>query len=280
MERQRQDQLTGVFYINLDRVPERREFMEAEFAKAGLSNAIRFSATDAKAEGALEGNGYVPGTGNRWGLKQSEIACFESHRAVWKQIVDQGLRTAAIFEDDVEMSASAGGVIETILSNGQVFDFVKLDYSPKPLRFGPQETIGGVMARPMLEMAPSAAAYILSQEGCRKLLSWSENYSDHLDDFVSIPRPDWRMFQVFPAVGVQMIWSKQQGQTVETVKVSERSQDKTTNSGLDKGPLWFRVRRELQAAGRKLRWRMGRQKRLLRQGGYAGFISTADDLKV
>ncbi|WP_170760262.1 glycosyltransferase family 25 protein [Ruegeria lacuscaerulensis] len=271
---------TGVFYINLDRVPERKAFMDSQFIHARLRGAKRFSAIDAQQPRALDGNGYVPGTGSRWGLRQSEIACFESHRAVWQAAVDQDLKAVAVFEDDVEMSAQAGAVIAALLEHGTGFDFVKLDYSPRSLRFGPETVFAGVNVRPMLEMAPSAAAYILSRDACRKLLSWSEQYSDHLDDFVSIPRPDWHMYQCFPAVGVQMVWSKQQDQISEPVKVSERSQDKKTNSGLDKGPLWFRARRELQAACRKLYWRAGGQARLLEQGGYAGFIPCTDDLSV
>ncbi len=271
---------TGVCFINLDRVPERASFMEAQFAHTGLVGAQRFSAVDGQLPGALAGNGYAPGTGSRWGLKQSEIACFESHRAVWQAAVDQGMKAVAVFEDDVEMSAQAGKVITALLDGGDGFDLIKLDYSPRSMRFGPLQKVADVPVRPMLEMAPSAAAYVVTQAACRKLLSWSERYSDHLDDFISIPRPDWRMYQCFPAVGVQMIWSKQQDQTAETVKVSERSQDHKTNSGLDKGPLWFRARRELQAAGRKLYWRAGAQRRLLADGGYVGFIPCADDLSV
>ncbi|CUH41312.1 glycosyltransferase family 25 protein [Ruegeria atlantica] len=271
---------TGAFFINLDRVPARRSFMEAQFNHAGLAGATRFSATDAQIPGVVDATGYVAGTGSRWGLTQSEIACFESHRAVWQAVVDQNLQAVAIFEDDVEMSIQAGSVISALMADPDAFDMVKLDYSPKSLRFGPETRIAGVTVRPMLEMAPSAAAYALSQRACQKLLNWSEKYSDHVDDFVSIPRSDWRMYQCFPAVGVQMIWSKQQGHTVEEVKVSERSQNQKTNCGLEKGPLWFRLRRELVAARRKLYWRVGGQTRLLEQGGYVGFIPCADDLSV
>ncbi|WP_170425426.1 glycosyltransferase family 25 protein [Ruegeria arenilitoris] len=271
---------TGACYINLDRVPARRAFMEAQFAHCGLTSATRFSAIDAQNPDALIGNGYVPGTGSRWGLKTSEIACFESHRSVWKAAVDQNLQAVAVFEDDVEMSAQAGAAISGLLADAGAYDMVKLDYSPRPLRFGAETNIAGVPARPMLEMAPSAAAYVLSIDGCRKLLTWSERYSDHLDDFISIPRPDWQMYQCFPAFGVQMIWSKKQDHTVEEVKVSERSQDRKINSGLDKGPAWFRIRRELLAAQRKLYWRMGGQTRLLQSGGFVGFIPCAEDLQV
>jgi GR25 family glycosyltransferase involved in LPS biosynthesis len=270
----------GAYFINLDRVPERANFMESQFAHTGFIGAQRFSATDAQQPGVLDDNGYVPGTGSRWGLKQSEIACFESHRAVWQVAVDEGLKAVAIFEDDVEMSAQAGEVITALLNGKDEFDLIKLDFSPRSMRFGPLQEIAGVSVRPMLEMAPSAAAYIVTQAACRKLLSWSEQYSDHLDDFISIPRPNWQMYQCFPAVGVQMIWSKQQEQTAETVKVSERSQDQKTNRGLDKGPLWFRIRREVLAAGRKLYWRAGAQRRLLDSGGFVGFIPCTDDLSV
>lgn len=36
----------GIFYINLDRVPERRAFVEAHFAERGLGQAVRWPATD------------------------------------------------------------------------------------------------------------------------------------------------------------------------------------------------------------------------------------------
>lgn len=252
--------------------------MEAQFARAGLVGAQRFSATDARQSNALDGNGYVAGVGSRWGLTISEIACFESHRAIWKLMVDQGLPAAAIFEDDAELSVHAGTIVQELLNHATSFDLVKLDYSPRVLRFGAETKIGSVTVRPLLEMAPSSAAYILSLEGCRKLLDWSESYSDHLDDFLTLPRPDWRMFQCFPACGVQMMWARNQGTADHLVKTSERTQDKSINSGLDKGPVWFRLRRELQAASRKLKWRLGGQSRLLRQGGFVGLIPSAEDL--
>lgn len=270
----------SVYYINLDRVPERRVFMEDQFARAGLIGAHRISATDASKPGALDCSGYVPGSGTRWGLTPSEIACFESHRSVWQHVLDSGLPAAAVFEDDVELSVQAGPVIAELFANAAAYDCVKLDYSPRSRRFGAQTQIGSILVRPMVEMAPSAAAYVVSQNACRKLLEWSQNYSDHLDDFLTQPRNGWRLFQVFPAVGVQMIWSGSSGNVEEPVKQSERTKDVRINSGLDKGPMWFRLRRELQAAGHKFYWRTGGQARLLQHGGYVGFVPCANDLEV
>ncbi len=269
-----------VHYINLDRVPERRSFMEQQFGRAGLAGAHRVSATDASQPGALSNTGYVPGSGGRWGLTPSEIACFESHRTVWRHVRDSGAPAAAVFEDDVEMSTAAGSVVAELLGNAGAFDCVKLDYSPRSRRFGPETRIGDVVVRPLMEMAPSAAAYVVSRAACLKLLEWSRAYSDHLDDFLTLPRPDWRLYQVFPAAGVQMIWSNSVNNAQDPVRQSERTQDARINSGLDKGPKWFRARRELQAAGRKLYWYAGGQARLVRRGGYVGFVPCADDLRV
>ena len=270
---------TGIYYINLDRVPQRREFMEQQFNSLELA-ATRFSAVDASKPPGAFGNGYRPGSGLRWGLKLSEIACFESHRAIWQRAVADDLAAVAIFEDDVQMSCSAGRVIRAVLEASEEFDMVKLDYSPRALRFGPKQVLNGMCVRPMLEMAPSAAAYVLSQSGCRKLLNWSRCYSDHLDDFISIPRPDWKMFQAFPAVGVQLVWSKSPSNLDAVVKSSERESDPTINSNLDKGPPWFRLRRELYGAGEKLRRKVGGDARLKKGGGFIGFIPGADDLSV
>ncbi|WP_170419122.1 glycosyltransferase family 25 protein [Ruegeria arenilitoris] len=267
-----------IYYINLDRVPDRRFFMEDQFRRSGLTEVNRVSATDASREGSLDSAGYVPGSGSRWGLTPSEVGCFESHRRIWQKCVDLNLNAVAAFEDDVELSSEAARVIRKLLSCPEKYDYVKLDYSPRKRRFGAAEEFCGVSVRPIQEMISSAGAYVLSNAGCRKLLTWSREYSDHLDDFITMPRSNWRMFQCFPAVCVQAVLS--QLEAVSTIKCSERLLDKSINSGLDKGPFWFRVRRELKAGQRKLYWRAGGEARLLRRGGYVGFVPCSDDLKV
>ncbi|TMV08676.1 glycosyltransferase family 25 protein [Ruegeria sediminis] len=280
MQNDKPEPRSDIFYINLDRVPARRDFVERHFVERGLGLPTRLSATDAAAPGALDHAGYVPGTGGRWGLKLSEIACFESHRRIWQIAVERGLNAVAIFEDDLRLSCDAAPVIERLLENGDDFDLVKIDYCPKINRFGPFVDMNGVPVRELLTMASSAAGYILSGRGAEKLLAKSERYSDHLDDFLFTPGPGWRMFQSFPAVGVQAVWHKDPGDAPEVLKTSERTQAPEINCGLDKGPLWFRLRRELLAARRKLHWRFGGEARLLEQGGFVGHIPCAEDLDV
>jgi len=56
---------SGVFFINLDRVPDRHAFMKEQFQKIGLEGAIRFSAIDAKIEGSIANAGFRQEIGDR-----------------------------------------------------------------------------------------------------------------------------------------------------------------------------------------------------------------------
>ena len=86
------------FVINLDRVPERWAFVRRNFAAIGIE-AERFAAVDARRLDRYEGIRYVPHCGDRWEIPDSLIGCFESHRRLWRRVVDDALPMAAIFED-------------------------------------------------------------------------------------------------------------------------------------------------------------------------------------
>ena len=40
-------------------------------------------------------------------LRSAELACFQSHRKCWQEILDRGLEAALIIEDDVESVSNA-----------------------------------------------------------------------------------------------------------------------------------------------------------------------------
>ena len=121
---------SSIVYINLERVPERRKFMEKEIKKAGLNNVQRFSAIDAKQNEALSQTNFFSGTGDRWALPRSAIACFESHRAVWQIAVDQELDTVVVFEDDVLLSPDIAEILLRLMSSSKKFDVVKFNVVP------------------------------------------------------------------------------------------------------------------------------------------------------
>jgi len=79
-------------YINLDRSPERRQWIERQAVSLGL-DLERISAMD----GALLH--AAPAT-----ISVGALACFHSHRKAWEMVADGDDRYVAIFEDDVHMS--------------------------------------------------------------------------------------------------------------------------------------------------------------------------------
>lgn len=272
----------GVYYINLDRVPERRAYVEAHFAEREMGHAVRWSATDGLLTNLRADCGYRAGTGIRWGLSQSEIACFESHRNIWAHALNSGLDSVVIFEDDLLLSRDAADVVRRLRGNTESFDVVKIDYSPKVLPYGVAKQINGVDVRKVLETSTSAGGYIVSRTGCRKLLDWSQTYSDHLDDFIFMPRPNWRVVQTFPAIAIQLVLAAPElveGLATVLTK-SERTVDPTANRKPDKGPIAFRLRKEARNGMRKLKWRSCGHRRVLGLGGILGTPPLADDLTI
>ena len=268
-----------MYYINLDRVPERCAFIEAHFQEQGMGSVSRWSATDAADKDAPLGPGYKPGTGETWALSRSEIACFESHRAIWAHAIENDLPAVVIFEDDMLLSRMAEDVIAKLLAAAAQFDVAKLDYSPAVSRFGPTTEINGISVRPLLSNAVSAGGYILSQQGCKKLLNWSTVYSDRLDDFVFMPRPGWHAVQVFPAVATQLwMTAEAKQQEANLLFSSERESDPKINQKPSKGPFLFRVKKELINGTRRLKWRTGCDKLLKQKGGFIGLVPLAPDL--
>lgn len=79
-----------VFYINLDRRPDRREGVEAELARVGIL-AERFP--------AIDGKQIEPDPTRRVNL--AELGCLISHRLVMEEGVKRGYDRFLVLEDDV-----------------------------------------------------------------------------------------------------------------------------------------------------------------------------------
>ena len=267
-----------IVYINLDRVPQRRKFMEKEFLKVDLNNVLRFSAIDAKDEEALKYSGFCPGAGDRWELPKSAIACFESHRAVWQFAVDQKLDAIIVFEDDVLLSPDIAEIILSLTSSSNQFDVVKLDIGGSRAKSGAITKIAGISVRRLLAKLSSAGGYILSASGAKKLLKKSKSYGDTLDDFLFNPSADWNMYQLFPAAVAQVVNldnSKGKFDHLLEHKVleGEREESQDINKkNLSHGPMPFRFYKEYKRFKNSLIWKLYGRKKLLQKGGYFGYV--------
>ena len=102
-----------IYYINLDRVKDRRDFMEKQIKKYGVK-MTRISAVDAldldwesgMANDIPYENHYEK-TKTLKSYKMAELACTLSHLYTIKQSYDNGDEVALILEDDVDIGLAA-----------------------------------------------------------------------------------------------------------------------------------------------------------------------------
>ncbi|WP_298259213.1 glycosyltransferase family 25 protein [uncultured Litoreibacter sp.] len=95
------------FVIHLERATSRRPHVEAMLDRspypARLWPACDGAAMDAAQRSALVAKQSLFQPAYPFSLSMGEIGCFESHRSIWKHMVDTDLEVALILEDDVSI---------------------------------------------------------------------------------------------------------------------------------------------------------------------------------
>lgn len=101
----------AVYVINLATSTDRWASMQRLLAHAGFSDAIRFEAIDGHALGeagvrALQDKGLLARDLSRFdaACRAGEIGCALSHAAVMRELVEKGVGSALVLEDDVALA--------------------------------------------------------------------------------------------------------------------------------------------------------------------------------
>ena len=184
-------------YINLDRAPQRRAFMEAQFAAAGIV-AERIAAIDRAAPGFTprgglgvlrddvliemnwDGRPYVTG----------EEACLQSHVAALTRFLAGDAPLALIFEDDAELAPDFAQTVQAIIATADLFDIVKLEGNRR--KGGRPALVIAPLVPPyrlVASMNPAAgtAAYLISRKGAERVLARVATAFEPYDNFLSAP---------------------------------------------------------------------------------------------
>lgn len=192
--------------VHLERSVERKAQVDAIFSQSPFPTEV-VSAIDAHATsgssdevwGRYQPDLLVPRY--PYPLKDSEVACFRSHRKCWAMIIEKGLDAALIVEDDVEIApevfADAVTIVMPALSPG---DFVRFPYKRR-------EDDGQVIARKgeivllrPREVALGMQAQIVTQDAARKLLHATQSFDRPVDCLLQMP---WehgaRVLSVWPS---------------------------------------------------------------------------------
>ena len=132
-----------VFVINLARACERRRRMEEQFASLGLEATFHraVNAQELTPEHYAQVDRETRRRLGLWPQADGSIANWISQRQVMREIVENGLETAVIFEDDAVLSADLPKVLGALERRPFAFDVVKLNRRSLKKPFIPCESL-------------------------------------------------------------------------------------------------------------------------------------------
>lgn len=131
-------------------------------------------------------NGYSPVRNllfNNRNVTDAELACYASHRAIWREIATGHDDAALVFEDDARIIDDKAfyAALADITNNLQQFDLVKfVDHQPKQVALTKQ--VGSTPFASHKMIATSAACYLVTRKAARKLLDARSHIFRAVDD--------------------------------------------------------------------------------------------------
>ena len=222
-----------VYFINLDRAPERRAYTEQKLQ--GL---------DFERVAAVDGKLNPP---TKQGLNRFQIACIDSHRAAWRKFLATPDPFACFLEDDLHFSSDFHAFVADegwIPSDAHA---VKLDSFYNVVMVGaprPAPT-GRALAR-LFTRHESSAAYILSRQGAETFLRLSEKPTKPVDYILFPENPigeKLNVYQLTPAVTVQdSRYEEHHAPGQQFASAIARTDRPGPSAGLPR--LWFKLKRE------------------------------------
>jgi GR25 family glycosyltransferase involved in LPS biosynthesis len=160
-----------IYYINLERSKERREFMENESNRCGVTinrvDAIDGSKLESTKEGKIEINGRKIKYKYSGSRNTNEIACTLSHMRAIDTLYNTGKEYGLIMEDDVSFSMLPfqTDTFEDVISRSPVgWDIIKLNGTfniPSVIEYFDETKYFKTF---------SAAAYIINRKGMENIL--------------------------------------------------------------------------------------------------------------
>uniref|UniRef100_A0A8C8DY93 procollagen galactosyltransferase n=1 Tax=Oryzias sinensis TaxID=183150 RepID=A0A8C8DY93_9TELE len=168
-----------VFMINLVRRADRRERMLRSLYEQEISCKV-VAAVDGKAlnisDMELLGIRMLPGYKDPYHgrpLTKGELGCFLSHYNIWKEIVDRGLETSLVLEDDLRFEVFFKRRLQALLQEVTThrLDWDLIYIGRKRMQVDrPEKSVPNIHNLVEADYSYWTLAYILSKRGAQKLL--------------------------------------------------------------------------------------------------------------
>jgi len=187
-------------------------------------------------------------------LTRTEVGVFLSHRLAWRQIVDEALDFAFIFEDDAEVDPAAfAELIEFVTAERGTWDYVLMP--AKPIRNGPVVAGRGELALIRPDAPPlRAIAQIVSLDAAKRLLDRTLPFDRPVDTLMQMTWATHQPVLVASPSPVRDVSLKTGGSTVQrkSMSLAERLRHEALRP-IYRAQVLARYRRHLAQAERKLK---------------------------
>ncbi|AZO29562.1 glycosyltransferase family 25 protein [Mesorhizobium sp. M1B.F.Ca.ET.045.04.1.1] len=184
------------FYINLAVSVDRRKWFDAQASRLGL-DIERFD--------AVSNASIADSVATQFNVSKEAVACFFSHRAIWKEIASGPDRFAAIFEDDAHLGADLPAFLNDVSWIPVDADIVHLEKLGK--RFVGVETGQRALGRKLYQALSGfagTAAYIISRECAAKLHATFTEINQEFDQHLfNEGLPGLKVYKIGPALCIQ-----------------------------------------------------------------------------
>ncbi|XP_075903882.1 procollagen galactosyltransferase 1-like [Nelusetta ayraudi] len=169
-----------VFMINLVRRSDRRQRMLRTLHEQEISCKI-VAAVDGKAMNKTDveslGIKMLPGYKDPYHgrpLTKGELGCFLSHYNIWKEIVDRGLQSSLVLEDDLRFEVFFKRRLQTLLQEATAhkldWDLIYIGRKRMQVEH-PERSVPRIHNLVEADYSYWTLGYMLSQQGARKLLA-------------------------------------------------------------------------------------------------------------
>lgn len=167
------------FVISLVRRPDRREFILHQLAKAGIHYEI-VDAVDGRNLDLTDSRLFDPVTvKSNTTFDRPSFGCALSHLEIYRRVLDEGLETALILEDDVELPADLNVLINAIARQMTGADVVLLNFHLVNRSYNCKLAKTGSIPLPSSRLLAkvvdggypgSTGAYIITGEACARMV--------------------------------------------------------------------------------------------------------------
>lgn len=236
------------YCINLDRRPDRLAYMTAEFARVGIPFE-RISAVDGKDPEVMEAAKRLPVFQNGSRIDPGAHACFESHRAIWRRLVDSGDAWAMVFEDDVVLAPDTASYLSEAWIPEDA-DIVRLETYIVPVELKKRSRpAGGRKLHELRSRHFGTGAYVISARTAKRLLADTQAMGLPVDHALFDPiSPLWKgliVYQMVPAPAIQGDRHQDKSQDAEwqQTSISKRFENEVTPAA-QRNTLIHRLRKK------------------------------------